>query len=224
MKRIHIIACLLGLVTAPLCMQACTVTDSSEVPADSTSTSKLGSILGSIASSATSGSTITNIVEDVIGKNKMTAETIIGTWNYKEPGVAFTSESLLATAGGEVAATSCKEELAKYYEQFGITADNTSFTFNEDGTFSAKLKGNKCSGKYTFDEDNQTVNLKVLVLNITGYTKKDSDGMSLMFDQSKILTILETIGKVSGSSVLSSISSLMSNYDGLQVGFDLSKE
>ncbi len=219
MKRIYLIALTVGFLLLPAAMSAGDFT----APADSTS-SKLGNILGSIVSSATSGSTITNIVEDVIGKNKMTTETIIGTWNYKEPGVAFTSESLLATAGGEVAATSCKEKLASCYSQFGISSDNTSFTFNEDGTFSAKLLGNKCSGKYTFDEDSQAMTLKILLVSITAYTKKDADGMSLLFDESKILTLLQTIGKVSGSTTISTLTSLTSSYDGLQVGFDLSKE
>ncbi len=222
MKRIYItLLCALAVVPA-LAMTSCSESpEQTAAKADSTS-SKSG-ILSTLISSATSGSTLTNIVEDVIGKNKMTAETLIGTWNYAEPGVAFTSESLLATAGGEVAATTCKDKLASCYSQLGITSSNTSFTFKNDGTFSAKIKGTKCSGKYTFDEDSQTITLKILI-NITGYTKKDATGMSLLFDESKILTILQTLGKVSGSSTISAITSLASNYDGLQVGFDLSKD
>ncbi len=222
MKRIYItLLCALALLPA-LAVGSCSVAPGSSVAqADSTSHS---GILGTLISSAASGSTITNIVEDVIGKNKMTAETLVGTWNYSEPGVAFTSESLLATAGGEVAATACKDKLATCYSQIGINASNTSFTFKDDGTFSAKIKGTKCSGKYTFDEDSQAITLKILVLSITGYTKKDAAGMSLLFDESKILTILQTVGKLSGSTAISSITSLASNYDGLQVGFDLSKD
>ncbi|MCD8282017.1 MAG: DUF4923 family protein [Prevotella sp.] len=225
MKRIYIIALLTCMLSATSCVKADNGLSVAPLQSDSTSSSssKLGGIISNIASSATSKGTITNIVEDVIGKNKMTAETIVGTWNYKEPGVAFTSESLLATAGGEVAASTCKEKLATYYSQIGITETNTSFTFKDDGTFSALLLGKKCSGKYTFDEDNQAVTLKVLVLNITGYTKKDSDGMSLLFDESKILDLLQVVGKLSGSSLVSSITSLTSAYDGLQIGFDMSK-
>ena len=69
--------------------------------ASCTSTSNLGSILGTIGS----GGTIANVFSSVIGMDKLTAQGLIGTWNYSGPGCAFTSENLLAKAGGEVAAT-----------------------------------------------------------------------------------------------------------------------
>ena len=71
----------------------------------------LGSILGAVLGSATSGSTITNVLLDVIGLNKLSATDIVGTWHYVEPGVAFTSESALAKAGGQVISGTVKQKL-----------------------------------------------------------------------------------------------------------------
>ena len=73
--------------------------------------SGLGSILGAVLGSATSGSTITNVLLDVIGLNKLSATDIIGTWRYVEPGVAFTSENALSKAGGQVVSGTIKQKL-----------------------------------------------------------------------------------------------------------------
>ncbi len=196
--------------------------DEATTEAGSSKSSGLSKLLGGVASTATSKSTVSNVIGDVIGLNKLKAKNLYGTWNYLEPGVAFASESLLAEAGGEVAATACREQLESAYEKVGITAENTSFTFNEDGSFDAKIVGKDIKGTYTFDEDNQAITLKVLIISLKGHTKRNASGMSLMFESDKILTLLETICKVSGSKALGAVGSLSSNYDGVLVGFDLS--
>ncbi len=176
------------------------------------------------SSSKSSKSTVANIIGDVTGLNKLTEKTLVGTWAYKEPGVGFASESLLAQAGGEIAATACRDALVSAYNSVGITAENTSFVFTDDGSFTAKLAGHSVKGTYTFDADEQTITLKVLVLSLKGHTKRTSDGMSLMFESDKVLDLLEVVCKATGSKTLSAVSSLSSQYDGVQVGFDLSKE
>ena len=62
----------------------------------------LGDILGAVLGAATSGGTITNVLLDVIGLNKMSEADILGTWRYAEPGIAFTSQNALQKAGGQV--------------------------------------------------------------------------------------------------------------------------
>lgn len=147
----------------------------------------------------------------------------MGTWKYDEPGVAFTSESTLAEAGGEVVAETCKNKLESTYSSLGFSSSNTYFTFSDDGTFSAKILGKSCSGKYTFDEDEQAITLNLTILKITGYTKKSTDGISLLFESKKILTLLQAVASISGNQALSTISELSTNYDGVRIGFDLKK-
>ncbi len=201
-----------------------TVSDNETDNSSSKKKNVLGNILGGVGSAATSTSTITNVLGDVTGLNKLKEKKLHGTWKYSEPGVAFTSESLLAEAGGEVAATACREKLQEAYESIGITPDNTSFTFKEDGSFEADVAGHSVKGKYTFDEDEQTISLKVLIVSLTGHTKINlTGGISLMFESQKILSLLEAICKVTGSNVLKAVGDLSSQYDGVRVGFELSK-
>ena len=55
--------------------------------------SGLGNILGSVLGAATNGQTIGNILTSVIGLDKPSQADLIGTWQYKQPGAAFTSEN-----------------------------------------------------------------------------------------------------------------------------------
>ncbi len=189
--------------------------DESEEIAETTTSKK--------SSSASKKKTLTNIIGDVTGLDKLKEKKLHGTWKYVEPGVGFASSSILAEAGGEVAATACREQLESAFNSIGITPDNTSFTFNEDGSFEADVVGKAIKGTYTFDEKEQEITLKVLIISLKGHTKATSEGMSLMFESDKILTLLESILKLTNSKTLSAVASLSSQYDGVLVGFDLAK-
>lgn len=172
---------------------------------------------------AMSGAGIGNAIKSVIGLDKVKAQNLIGTWNYKGPGCAFTSENLLAKAGGEVAAVQIEEKLMPYYQQVGISASNTTITFTEDNKFSAKIAGTPLMGSYTFDEENQKINLKTLLFSTTCYAKKEVGGISILFESKKLLTLLQTMSALSGNKDLQTIGDLSKNYDGVRVGFDLNK-
>ena len=181
------------------------------------------SVVSTLLTNATSGNNLANILTSVIGLDKVTQSSLVGTWNYKEPGCAFTSESTLAAAGGEVVAATVKQKLESTYKKVGFKSSNTSFTFNEDGSFSAKILGKSWNGTYTFDESTQAIKLQGLLLSLSGYTKKNSDGIAVLFESKKILTLVKTLSALSGNSTISAIGDLSSNYNGVRVGFDLSK-
>lgn len=175
-------------------------------------TSKVGSIVGSI-------------LDNVIGSTTFKkADLCAHTWKYKSPGCAFTSENLLAKAGGEIAAKKVEEKLSTYYQKAGFSSSNTYFKFNEDGTFNAKIDGKSWSGTYTFDEKTHAIDLKGrLLLSLNGFATKNSSGISILFESKKLLTIIQTLTALSGNTTLGTIGEISKNYDGIRVGFDLSK-
>ena len=79
---------------------------------------------GQMLNAISNGSAI-NAITSVIGMDKVSSRGLIGTWNYMGPGCAFTSQNLLAKAGGEVAAAQIEEKLLPYYQQVGISPSNT---------------------------------------------------------------------------------------------------
>lgn len=186
-----------------------------------TTQSSTGSILGDILGAATNGQTIGNVLGSVLGTNTMTQQQLIGTWTYLQPGVAFTSDNLLAQAGGEVAATTIKEKVQPIYQKVGIKSSNTQMQFKEDGTFVAVIAGKQISGNYTFDEKSSQVVLQTLLFNMNCYAKRNSNGIAILFESSKLLTLLQTMSALSGNSSLQTIGDLSKNYDGLRLGFDM---
>ena len=175
-------------------------------------TSKVGSIVGSI-------------LDNVIGSTTFKkADLCAHTWKYKSPGCAFTSENLLAKAGGEIAAKKVEKKLSTYYQKAGFSSSNTYFKFNEDGTFNAKIDGKSWSGTYTFDEKTHAIDLKGrLLLSLNGFATKNTSGISILFESKKLLTIIQTLTALSGNTTLGTIGEISKNYDGIRVGFDLSK-
>lgn len=192
----------------------------------------LGAILGGNSSSNSSnsgsssaGSIINGILNNVIGSSTFKQADLCHTWKYSKPGCAFTSENLLAKAGGEIAANKIEEDLSKYYNKFGFSQSNTYFAFKTDGTFAAKIDGKSWNGTYTFDEKTHAIQLKGLLLSASGFATRTTNGISLLFEQKKLLTLVKTLSKLNltGSTTMSAVSSIVDNYDGVRIGFEMTK-
>ena len=189
----------------------------------------LGGLLGggtTTGSSSTGSSIINGILNNVIGSATFSqADLCAHTWKYSKPGCAFTSENLLAKAGGEIAANKIEEDLSKYYNKFGFSQSNTYFAFKTDGTFAAKIDGKSWNGTYTFDEKTHAIQLKGLLLSASGFATRTANGISLLFEQKKLLTLVKTLSKLNltGSTTMSAVSSIVDNYDGVRIGFEMTK-
>lgn len=173
------------------------------------------------SSAASTGNVLGNILSSVIGLDKLTQKSLIKTWKYNGPGCAFTSENLLAKAGGEIAASKIEEKLSAQYSKLGLSASNTTIEFKEDGTFAANIKGKAWNGTYTFNESDGAIQLKGLLLSMNGYVKKETNGIALLFESKKLLTLVKTLSAMSGSTQATAISEIASSYDGVRIGFDL---
>lgn len=162
-----------------------------------------------------------NILASVLGGTSIpTQKQLIGSWTYSQPGCAFTSDKLLAQAGGEVVAAQIKTKIQPTYEKIGVKSSNTNITFKEDNTFTGMFAGQNISGTYTYDQPSQRITLKTMLFNINAYAKRNVNGIGLLFESSKLLTLLQTLSALSGNTSLQTIGELSKNYDGLRMGFD----
>ena len=219
--------------TSSAAASAATTTTANNTSATVNSAATVAGVLGAILggsnagngsnSSSNAGSIINGILNNVIGSGTFKQADLCHTWKYSKPGCAFTSENLLAKAGGEIAASKVENKLEGYYKKFGFSSSNTYFTFNTDGTFSAKIDGKAWNGTYTFDEKTHAIQLKGLLLSASGYATKTTNGISLLFDQKKLLNLIKALSAFKGSSTLSAVGSIANNYDGMQVGFEMTK-
>lgn len=215
--------------STPTTSTSTSATTNSGYSAGSVVAGVLGGLLGggtTTGSSSTGSSIISGILNNVIGSATFSqADLCAHTWKYSKPGCAFTSENLLAKAGGEIAASKVEEDLSKYYSKFGFSNSNTYFTFKTDGTFAAKIDGKSWNGTYTFDEKTHAIQLKGLLLSASGFATRTANGISLLFEQKKLLTLVKTLSKLNltGSTTMSAVSSIVDNYDGVRIGFEMTK-
>ena len=213
---------------------AATTTSTANTAAASSNTSStianvLGGLLGAATgntsgSTSSAGSIIGGLLNNVIGSGTFSKEDLCAhIWKYSKPGCAFTSENLLAKAGGEIAASKVEEKLSTYYNKFGFSSSNTQFAFTTDGNFSAQIDGKPWQGTYTFDEKTHAIHLKGLLLSASGYATKTTNGISLLFDQKKLLNLIKMLSAFKGSSTLSAVGTIANSYDGMRVGFEMTK-
>ena len=169
-------------------------------------------------------SILTGVAKAVVGDKATTSSSIIGTWKYVGPQCQFESESLLAKAGGEVAAKEVEEKMQTIYNKVGMSG--CEYTFNEDGTYSYTLKKRTMSGTYTFDDKEKTITMKgKLGVKTVAHVTVTGSEMSLAFNADKLMSVLKTVtGAVSKvNSTAATINSVAGTYDGLMLGFDLKK-
>lgn len=183
----------------------------------------LGNIITDVLGSLANKNTVNSLLDLVIGKTTITQDQLVGTWHYYEPGCAFTSEKLLAQAGGAVAAGKVKEKLQPVYNSVGIKASNTYFTFGADNRFQAKIDGLPLSGTYVLNPESGSVKLNATFISLTAYLTRTTGGISFTFESKKLLQVLQTLSSLSGNTTIKTIGNLSNEYSGVRVGFNLKK-
>ena len=62
-----------------------------------------------------------------------------------------------------------------------------------------------------------------MILNINCYAKRELNGISILFESKKLLTLIQTMSALSGNANLQTIGELSKNYDGVRLGFDMKR-
>lgn len=215
-----------ALVATSLLFTSCFGAGTTGTTTTTTPTST-GSTVGSDVLSAG-----TSILGDLIGgllSKTITEKTFVGTWTYQTPEVRFESENLLAKAGGSVMASSIEQKLDSYLSKVGITKGVTTFTFKDDKSYTIQTKGRVISsGTYTYDRNTQTLKMQGTfgLLNQECFVGMDGTNLCLLYEADKLLTVLNSAASILGqaNSTLGSVASVFgNNYNGMKVGFSLSK-
>lgn len=182
-------------------------------------------ILGAILNGGQNGtaSVIGDIISTIAGNILTSKATLVGTWMYTQPCVQFESENLLAKAGGSVIASQAEAKLDQYYQKLGIRPGACRFVFSNDNTLQYTVGNTTRTGSYSFNSQNNTVIITTQMgQNVTAYVSISGASMGLTFDASKLLTLIGNAQQVSSS--LSSISQIASNYTGMKLGFQFTRQ
>lgn len=221
MKKNSIFA---AIMAACLSLSSCGMGGSTGTTGTTTNTgAAAGAILGSILSNDGSGTSVLgSLLEGLLG-GRLTQRNLIGTWTYQAPKVAFESENLLAKAGGALVANQVESKLTTYFSKVGIKQGVSTFVFNEDGTYLIQTKGKTINtGTYALNANSKTITLTGMlgITNITCSIGSSGSYVYLMFGADKLLSGVNAVASIIGNGTLSSI---LGNYDGMQIGFTLGK-
>lgn len=176
----------------------------------------------SLASGMDTAGLIGNLISTFTSGITTNQASLVGTWTYAKPCVQFESESLLAQAGGSVAATTIENKLATYYQKIGITAGKAQFVFGKDNTLQYTIGGKTMTGKYAFDATNRTVTITTQTgINVMAYVSISMNQMALTFDATKLLTLVNSASAASAQ--LGTLSALTGSFKGMKLGFTFSK-
>ena len=187
-----------------------------------------------MASSAASAQDLKSILSGVANAvaNKVTNSSGVsleGTWKYTGPDCKFESDNFLAQAGGELASKKVEEKMSDVLTKLGFT-DGCTYVFNADSTYTSTVKGRTTSGTYSYNADTKELTMKTkLGIKFTAIVSQQvlsSNKMSLLFKADKLMSLAQTIGGALGNtnSTISAATSLLNQYEGLQLGFELEKQ
>ncbi len=174
-----------------------------------------------------SGSSLKDVVEEVVSQLDILPTDITGTWTYSGSAVKFTSESLVMSATSELASSQVESKLNEYLEMVGFSEGMFTYVFNEDGSFTTTFKSLDFSGTYTLSDDTIEFEYggsdKLSGFKVSTSVSVGVSTLQLLFDADALLEFVEKISASSSNSTLSSISSLLSQYDGMKLGFKLTR-
>ena len=171
---------------------------------------------------------IKNVVENVTGLDLSKEDAVItGTWKFSGTAVELESKDFLKKAAAKLAVETIEKKLDETITKIGVAPGLFSFTFNADKTFSIGFKKREIKGTYTLSADKKKLTLTFGRLTKLGtmdvITDLGSKELSLMFKAANFIDLLGKVTSEGGSDTMKKLATLVSAYDGINIGFELSR-
>lgn len=208
----------------------------------STTSSGLGNFLNKLGNKTSStdnntsekGDAITSALSDILGgvisaNQELTVADLEGTWVYTAPACKFKSEDFLKSAGGDVVAGQISDKLVPTYKKLGFTSAY-NYAFDAEGNFVMTYKSIPLSGAATKTENKgyftfEFVKLGTFSLASTpAYIEVVGNKMVLLYEADKFIELFKNVVGKLGITTLNSVFDLVDSYDGVLIGFELTKQ
>ena len=166
-----------------------------------------------------------DMAQGLLNGSDINVKDLKGQWIVEGSAVSFRSDNVLQNVGGSAAASIIENKLDPYFKKYGLTGSTLSI--DAEGKFSLKIKKLNLTGKISKQKDNFIFtfdNAGILSSGtVNAFVSRRSNGLSIMFDATKMQDIMSTISSYTNVSSAKAISSLLNQYDGICVGFALCK-
>jgi hypothetical protein len=162
-------------------------------------------------------------VNDSFKLKKASADSLIGTWCYKEPAVYATKGNLLLKMAENAVVNQIEKLLQSYIDKSNITSENTEFTFHSDGKFERIIAGRKAQGVWLTNGEKLVLGIgNVMTADITTHHEKGE--LMLLLDVDKLMTGLKNLGAMKDNKTNKQLIKLTKRIPGLQGGILLVKK
>ena len=151
------------------------------------------------------------------------ADTLIGTWAYKEPAIYATKGNVLLKLAENAVANQLEKLLQDYIDKSNITSENTHFTFYKDSHFDRVIAGHAKRGLWLLNGDKLIMGMDCIVTaEVTLHHEKDA--MMMLIDVDKLLTGLKALGAMKDTKANKRLIKMSKRIPGLQAGISVVKK
>lgn len=159
-----------------------------------------------------------NILSALLGNGSINANTLAGTWVYAQPQVTFESTNVLGNIGGELMSSKIESALKSQLEKMGLKPGASKFTFDNKGNMTITMGTRTTKGTYTLSGNQLKMNGALGIASMTATVTINQRQLYMLFDANTIFNIISKLGSNS-----SSISSLLNNFNGMKMGWSLTR-
>lgn len=170
------------------------------------------------------------IAEGLLGK--ILPSDICGSWEYSGPAVKFTSDNMLSNAASSLVSGQIEDKLGQYIQMIGIKEGSFGYTFSQDSTFTTTFLNQEINGTYSIQENEEGSeiqlrygkNSKLDLLTMRMKIYVGTEKTQFLFNADKLLDFLGKISSSSDNALMKSLTALTSSYDGLLLGFEVTRK
>lgn len=182
---------------------------------------QLENILKSVA-----GEAAANVVGNLLGTSKVSEKSLVGTWSYNQPCVAFESENVLTTVGSSMVSTKVEKTMQNGLTKVGFTSGKVVLTLKEDKTGIIKYNGKAVDVNWAVDGTNLKLTFPLLNKGVSMNAKLSGSELQVAMKSDKLLTLLNAITEKAGTvnSSLGTLNTLTKNVNGMYMGLKFTKK
>lgn len=190
----------------------------------------LKSVAGTAISKATGNSTAGDVASDLIGNllgtSKVSEKSLVGTWSYNQPCVAFESEDVLTTLGSSMVSKKVESTMQKGLTKVGFTSGKVVMTLKEDKTGTIEFNGKNIIVNWAVDGSSLKLTFPIVDKGVTMNAKLSGSELQLAMKADKLLTLLNAITEKTGTvnSSLGTLNTLTKNVKGMYMGLKFTKK
>ena len=190
----------------------------------------LKSVAGTAISKATGNSTAGDVASDLIGNllgtSKVSEKSLVGTWSYNQPCVAFESEDVLTTLGSSMVSKKVESTMQKGLTKVGFTSGKVVMTLKEDKTGTIEFNGKNIIVNWAVDGSDLKLTFPIVDKGVTMNAKLSESELQLAMKADKLLTLLNTITEKTSTvnSSLGTLNTLTKNVKGMYMGLKFTKK